>query len=64
MKLIVDIPIDEYEHIVYEDDGIDELREKIADSIPLKEWLGSFNTDSATECFTAIQKLKEGSESE
>ena len=60
MLLIVDIPIDEYEHIVYEDDGIDELREKIADSTPLKTWLKSFNTDSATECFTAIQKLKEG----
>lgn len=23
------------------------------------DWLDSFNTDSATECFTAIQKLKE-----
>ena len=60
MKLIVDIPIEHYNHIVYEDDGIDELRKKIADSISLKEWLSSFNTDSATECFTAIQKLKEG----
>lgn len=59
MKLIVDIPIDKYEHIVYEDDGIDELREKIADSIPLKKWLSSFNTNSATECFTAVQRLKE-----
>lgn len=58
MLLMVDIPIDEYEHIVYEDDGIDELREKIADSIPLKKWLSSFNTDSATECFTAIQELR------
>lgn len=26
---------------------------------PLKEWLSSFNTDSATECFTAVQRLKE-----
>lgn len=58
MLLMVDIPIDEYEHIVYEDDGIDELREKIADSIPLKKWLSSFNTNLATECFTAIQELK------
>lgn len=24
----------------------------------LKEWLSSFNTDSATECFTAVQELK------
>lgn len=22
-------------------------------------WLSSFNTDSATECFTAVQQLKE-----
>ena len=26
---------------------------------PLKEWLSTFNTDSATECFTAVQRLKE-----
>jgi len=25
----------------------------------LSSWLSSFNTDSATECFTAIQQLKE-----
>ncbi len=24
-----------------------------------KEWLQTFNTDSATECFTAVQRLKE-----
>lgn len=24
-----------------------------------QEWLSSFNTDSATECFTAVQQLKE-----
>lgn len=58
MKLIVDIPIDEYEHIVYEDDGIDELRDKIAESTPIRTWLKSFNVDSATECFTAIQELR------
>lgn len=58
MKLIVDIPIDEFNHIVYEDDGIDELRERIADSILLSEWLLSFNTESAPKCFEAVQKLK------
>lgn len=26
---------------------------------PLKDWLSTFNTDSATECFTAVQRLKE-----
>ena len=25
----------------------------------LQDWLSSFNTDSATECFTAVQRLKE-----
>lgn len=25
----------------------------------IKEWLSSFNTDSATECFTAVQELRE-----
>lgn len=27
--------------------------------ISFEEWLSSFNTDSATECFTAVQQLKE-----
>lgn len=26
--------------------------------IDIREWLKSFNTDSATECFTAVQELK------
>lgn len=25
----------------------------------IKDWLSTFNTDSATECFTAVQQLKE-----
>ena len=25
----------------------------------IKEWLSTFNTESATECFTAVQQLKE-----
>lgn len=25
----------------------------------IEEWLSSFNTESATECFTAVQRLKE-----
>ena len=28
----------------------------------VKEWLSSFNTDSATECFTAIQELRKAVE--
>lgn len=26
--------------------------------IDIREWLGSFNTESATECFNAVQELK------
>ena len=33
------------------------LKNKIDKDI--KDWLNSFNTDSATECFTAVQQLKE-----
>ena len=25
----------------------------------LQDWLSTFNTESATECFTAVQQLKE-----
>lgn len=25
----------------------------------IKDWLSTFNTESATECFTAVQRLKE-----
>lgn len=25
----------------------------------LQDWLSTFNTESATECFTAVQRLKE-----
>ena len=27
--------------------------------VGIEEWLSTFNTDSATECFTAVQRLKE-----
>ena len=29
------------------------------DKIRMKNWLSTFNTDSATECYTAVQRLKE-----
>lgn len=35
------------------------VHDAIMNGTPLKEWLLSFNTDSATECFTAVQRLKE-----
>ena len=36
-----------------------DILEVIRNGTPLKEWLSTFNTDSATECFTAVQRLKE-----
>lgn len=38
-------------------DDIEESTDSISDWIT--DWLSTFNTDSATECFTAIQQLKE-----
>lgn len=37
-------------------DDIEESTDSISDWIT--DWLSTFNTDSATECFTAIQELK------
>lgn len=37
---------------------IDSISKSYKDYI--REWLDSFNTNSATCCFTAIQQLKEG----
>lgn len=34
------------------------LRNGWAYKVEIKDWLSSFNTDSATECFTAVQQLK------
>lgn len=43
----------------YEIETIDMLIEAFKECTPLKEWLSTFNTDSATACYTAIQILKE-----
>lgn len=65
MKLIVNIQDEEYRCIKKSDNSIfADIAEKecmlhvIKNGIPLKEWLASFNTESATACFTAIQELK------
>lgn len=42
----------------YEVETLDMLTEVFKGCTPLKEWLSSFNTESATECFTAVQRLK------
>lgn len=59
MKLIVDIPDEIYKK--YMDDRIRtiDVLHAVSHGTPLKEWLSTFNTESATECFTAVQRLKE-----
>lgn len=43
----------------YEIETLDMLTEAFKECTPLKEWLSTFNTDSATACYTAVQRLKE-----
>lgn len=43
----------------YEKETITMLRKAIKNGTPLKDWLSTFNTESATACYTAIQQLKE-----
>ena len=43
---------------------VDEYRELLSlmekrDKVRIVNWLSTFNTESATECFTAVQQLKE-----
>lgn len=65
MKLIIDIPDEEYRWIKKSDNTIfADISEKecmlhaIKNGTPLKEWLKTFNTDSAPQCFNAVQELK------
>lgn len=58
MQIFIDIHEKDYQsikngHIPFS------VLDAIMKGTPLKEWLLSFNTDSATECFTAVQRLKE-----
>lgn len=87
MKLIIDIPTDHYNEIVFHD--MDKLRECVKNGTVvenvadvdcdfgqeqfekrrflneyLRKWLSSFNTNSATMCFTEIQELKKKVEKE
>ena len=45
------ITVDEYKELL-------SLMEK-RDKVNISNWLSTFNTESATECFTAVQRLKE-----
>ena len=64
MKLIIDIPDEIYkEYMVDRTKTIDVLH-AVRYGTPLKEWLSSFNTDSAPICFNKIQELKRECEKE
>jgi hypothetical protein len=63
MKLIVDINEDIYIRLSDSDielimDDIDTISTAIRNGVKVKTWLNSFNTDSATDCFNAVQRLK------
>jgi hypothetical protein len=64
VKLIVDISDETYKEAMDRTEfdtltlGI-KLIEVVQNSTPIKDWLSTFNTYSATECFTAVQQLKE-----
>lgn len=58
MKLIIDIPDEVYK--MYMDDRIRtiDVLHAVRYGTPLKDWLESFNTESASVCFNKIQELK------
>ena len=64
MQMIINIP----EHIAiylkedYEGDNF--VYKILKNGVSLEEWLSTFNTNSATECFTAVQELKKRLEGE
>ena len=68
MKLIIDI---QKEMIISIAEGCFGAKYNMYDIVscvmngtPLKEWLSSFNTDSAPQCFNKIQELKRECEKE
>lgn len=68
MKLIIDIDDEDYKRIQDIPDVFNSLTPRtysaIRNGTPLKEWLDSFNTDSAPQCFNKIQDLKREVEKE
>lgn len=69
MKIVIDIPEEEYNECkmqveLMKQEGIiieslnTALRIFVANGTPLEGWLSTFNTDSATQCYSAIQELK------
>ena len=70
MKLVIEIDNEHYERIMRLEDGVTvypttlALYEAVKNGTPLTEWLNSFDTNSATECFTAVNLLKQRLEEE
>lgn len=62
MKLIIDIDDEDYKRVQDIPDVFNSLTSRaysaIRNGTPLKEWLKTFNTDSAPICFNKIQELK------
>ena len=58
MKLIVDIPDETYKKYMDCRTQTLDVLHAVRYGIPLKEWLSSFNTNSAPICFNKIQELK------
>lgn len=61
IEIVIKIPEDEYNIAKYGQYGninVDIVRKALANGTPLKEWLESFNTESASVCFNKIQELK------
>ena len=67
MEIVIKIPENEYNIAKYGQYGkinVDIVRKALANGTPLAEWLSSFNTDSAPQCFNKIQELKRECEKE
>lgn len=62
MEIIVKISDEDYKRIQDIPDAFNSLTSRVYSAIrkgtPLAEWLSSFNTDSAPQCFNAVQELK------
>ena len=68
MKIVIDIPEKTIAHIRSDyghgikcidwDSDKDIIVDAIWNCVSLEKWLSSFNTESATCCFTAVQELK------
>ena len=64
MKLIIDMDDEDYKAIAKGYLPYGAIADAIRNGTPLKEWLSSFNTDSAPICINKIQELKRECEKE